>query len=50
VVFGSYFDRANNAGVQRGKVFGGDPVFEDGLAADLVDVVLIQERPEDLEA
>jgi hypothetical protein len=36
-----HFDCADDAGVQCGQVFGGDPVFEDGLAPDLVDFVLI---------
>ena len=32
-----YLDLADKAGVQRAKVFGGDPVLQDGLAAYLVD-------------
>ena len=31
-----HLDLADKAGVQRVKVFGGDPVLQDGLAADLV--------------
>jgi hypothetical protein len=45
-----HLDRADDAGVQRVEVSGGDPVFQDGLAADLMDFVLVQERPADLEA
>src|SRR6185312_5375526 len=44
-----YLDLADKAGVQRAKVFGGDPVLQDGLAAYLVDFVIVQERPADLE-
>ncbi len=43
VVLRSYLDCADDAGVQGGEVFGGDPAFEDGLASNLVDLVLIQE-------
>jgi hypothetical protein len=43
VVLRGYFYRADDAGVEGGEVFGGDSVFEDGLASDLVDLVLIQE-------
>lgn len=46
VVLHGDFDRADNAGVEHTEVFGGDPVFEDSLTADLVDVVVIQERPQ----
>lgn len=45
-----HLDLADKAGVQRVKVFGGDPVLQDGLAAHPVDFVVVQERPADLEA
>jgi len=50
VVFRGHLDRADDAGVQRGEVLGRDPVFEDGLAAGLADLILVQERSQDFEA
>ena len=50
VVFRGHLDRADDAGVQRGEVLGRDPVSEDGLAAGLVDLILVRERSQDLEA
>jgi len=50
VVFRGHLDRADDAGVQRGEVLGRDPVFQDGLAAGLVDLILVQERSQDFEA
>jgi hypothetical protein len=37
------FDCADDAGVQSAEILSGDPVFQDGLAADLADFVAVQE-------
>ena len=42
VILRGDFDHACDACIQGGEVFGGDPVFKDGLASGLVDFVLIQ--------
>lgn len=43
-------DLADDTGVQRIEVPGGDPVLQDGLTTYLVDLVAVQERPPDAEA
>lgn len=45
VVLSHQFDLPDDAGVEGSKVFRGDPVFENGLAADLVDLVVVEEGP-----
>jgi hypothetical protein len=32
VAFRGHLDRADDAGIENGEVFGRDPVFQDGLA------------------
>jgi hypothetical protein len=50
VVLRGHLDCADDAGVQGGEIVGWDPVFEDGLSPDLVDLIPVQERPQDLES
>jgi hypothetical protein len=40
---------SGRAGVERGEIFGGDPVLEDVPAADLVNLIPVQERLADVE-
>jgi hypothetical protein len=48
VVLSDEFDLPDDAGIECWEVFRWDPLFEYGLAADLVDLVVVEEGPPDL--